>query len=79
MEPEADDQDERERDLARCSGLADRQSLAEVVQPDARRDQERQTLPVGQPLEGGAAGELVDRGSPGTDERRARRVRIQRS
>ena len=42
VQAEADDQDEREADLAGRAGLADRQALGEVVQADPGRDQQRQ-------------------------------------
>ena len=43
VEPEPDDQDRRERDLARSGRLPDRQPLREVVDADADRDHQRQS------------------------------------
>ena len=67
---EADDQDERERDLVRSCGLADRKPLAEVVQSDPGRDQERKPPAGRQAFEPRARGELVDRRRTRPDERR---------
>ena len=45
VQAEADDQDERERELAGGGRLADREPLAEVVQADPGGDQEREPPP----------------------------------
>src|SRR5579862_5597135 len=61
VEPEADDERDREADLARRGGLADREPLAEVVRTDADRDQQRELLAGREVLEPGAMEELVRR------------------
>src|SRR5581483_6161019 len=51
VQAEADDQDDREADLAGRGRLADREPLAEVVEADAGRDQEREPAAAGERLE----------------------------
>ena len=71
MQAEADDECEREADLACRARLADGEPLAEVVQADADRDQERKLASGGKTVDPRPRGELVDRRGTGPDERRA--------
>src|SRR3954454_21983192 len=64
VQPEADDEQQRQADLAGGGGLADGQALGEVVEADPQRDEERQSLRVGE-AGNGSCGHLLDRRGAG--------------
>ena len=69
---------EREADLARRAGLADRETLGEVVQADAGRDQQREPLPGDRPATHDRSNSAAD-AAPGPSSALRARFDIQRS
>ena len=72
MQAEADDEQERERNLVGMRGLADREPFGEVVEPDPGGDRHRQM----ERLLSSADGGLRERHRAGTDARAAPSYRL---